>query len=303
MSGRSARSMCVPYRNPTAHGALRDVRSAAPGSALPPGGERRRQVDAVKILSGVVRANIGAMRIGGEPYEPFDRRGVRRGVATLSGTQPRSQPHSGADLSPRQAKGSLGLVSGAATQKRGAAILERFGLRLSPRAVASWPRRAPAARNPARLACDPRCSSSTSRPPPWPRPTGLNSFVRRPPRARLFYPHRLAESVSFVSATVLHVEHRDGRAGNATDHYIFEMMVGRSQAQEMQRRGAGRSTSHCPRGRGLAGEVREYWLTLREGEFRRSGATRATTRRRSWTGAALFRGYGDDDGGSGPTSP
>src|SRR5262249_48997812 len=36
---------------------------------------------------------------------------------------------------PRQPKGGLGLVSGAATQKRGAAILERFGLRLSPSAV------------------------------------------------------------------------------------------------------------------------------------------------------------------------
>src|SRR5271168_1130863 len=92
----------------------------------------------VKILSGVVKLNVGTMRMGGEPYEPrsiVDAR--RRGVATAFqelSLVPNLTVAQNLSL-PRQAKGSFGLVSGAATQKQGATILNRFGLRLSPGAI------------------------------------------------------------------------------------------------------------------------------------------------------------------------
>ena len=92
----------------------------------------------VKILSGVVKPNVGTMQIGGEPYEPraiVDAR--RRGVATAFqelSLVPNLTVAQNLAL-PRQAKGKLGLVSSAATQKQGAAILSRFGLRLSPNAI------------------------------------------------------------------------------------------------------------------------------------------------------------------------
>ena len=68
----------------------------------------------VKILSGVVKPNVGAMRIGGEPYEPrsiVDAR--RRGVATAFqelSLVPNLTVAQNLSL-PRQAKGKLGLVS------------------------------------------------------------------------------------------------------------------------------------------------------------------------------------------------
>ena len=78
----------------------------------------------VKILSGVVKPNVGTMRIGGEPYEPHAivearRRGVATAFQELS-LVPNLTVAQNLSL-PRQVKGSLGLVSGAATQKRGAA--------------------------------------------------------------------------------------------------------------------------------------------------------------------------------------
>src|SRR3984885_10130271 len=78
------------------------------------------------------------MQVGGEPYDPraiVDAR--RRGVATAFqelSLVPNLTVAQNLAL-PRQAKGRFGLVSGAATQKQGAAILNRFGLRLSPSAI------------------------------------------------------------------------------------------------------------------------------------------------------------------------
>ena len=114
----------------------------------------------VKILSGVVKPNVGTMRIGGEPYEPrsiVDAR--RRGVATAFqelSLVPNLTVAQNLSL-PRQAKGKLGLVSGAATQKqrrghsrslRPAPFAQRH--RRGPDA-----RRAPAARNHASLRLQP----------------------------------------------------------------------------------------------------------------------------------------------------
>ena len=94
----------------------------------------------VKILSGVVKPDVGTMRVGGEPHGPHSIVDARRhGVATAFqelSLVPNLTVAQNLSL-PRQPKGSLGLVSGAATQKRGAAILERFGLRLSPSASGS----------------------------------------------------------------------------------------------------------------------------------------------------------------------
>src|SRR6202042_3843883 len=78
------------------------------------------------------------MGMGGEPYEPHSIVDARRsGVATAFqelSLVPNLTVAQNLSL-PRQAKGKLGLVSGAATQKQGAAILSRFGLRLSPSAI------------------------------------------------------------------------------------------------------------------------------------------------------------------------
>jgi ABC-type sugar transport system ATPase subunit len=109
----------------------------------------------VEILSGVVKPNVGTMRIGGEPYEPHSivdarRRGVATAFQELS-LVPNLTVAQNLSL-PRQAKGKLGLVSGAATQKHGAAILNRFGLRLSPSAIVAG---LPAARNHASLRLQP----------------------------------------------------------------------------------------------------------------------------------------------------
>ena len=69
----------------------------------------------VKILSGVVKPDVGAMRMGGEPYGPHSivdarRRGVATAFQELS-LVPNLTVAQNLSL-PRQPKGSLGLVSG-----------------------------------------------------------------------------------------------------------------------------------------------------------------------------------------------
>ena len=203
----------------------------------------------VKILSGVVRPNVGAMRIGGEPYEPrsiVDAR--RRGVATAFqelSLVPNLTVAQNLSL-PRQAKGKFGLVSGAATQKRGAAILERFGLRLSPNAIVAGLTLAERQRLEITraFACDPKVLILDEPTAALAETDWLFGLVRQATAAGasvLYISHRLAEVRELCQrATVLRNGRSIGTVGleDATDHTIFEMMVGRSQAEEMQRREA-----------------------------------------------------------------
>ena len=92
----------------------------------------------VKILSGVVKPNVGTMQIGGEPYEPraiVDAR--RRGVATafqeLSLVPPPTSRAEFSLASTGERKARAGIERGDA--KAGRRILSRFGLRLSPNAI------------------------------------------------------------------------------------------------------------------------------------------------------------------------
>jgi ribose transport system ATP-binding protein len=144
----------------------------------------------VKILSGVVKPNAGTMRMGAEPYEPraiveARRRGVATAFQELS-LVPNLTVAQNLSL-PRQAKGRLGLISGAATHKQDAAILKRFGLPLSPSAIVASLTLAERQRleitrafagNPKVLILDEPTAALAE--------TGwlLVSFVRRPPPAR-----------------------------------------------------------------------------------------------------------------------
>src|SRR3984885_10805043 len=235
----------------------------------------------VKILSGVVKPNVGTMQIGGEPYEPraiVDAR--RRGVATAFqelSLVPNLTVAQNLGL-PRQAKGRFGLVSGAATQKRGAAILNRFGLRLSPNAIVASLTLAERQRLEITraFACNPKVLI-------LPEPTAalaetdwLFGLVRHATAAGasvLYISHRLAEVRELCQrAAGLRHGRSIGTVGleDATDHAIFEMMVGRSQAEEMQRRAAtGQSTRPAVlEAEGLAGgSLKDISLTLREGEI------------------------------------
>jgi ribose transport system ATP-binding protein len=235
----------------------------------------------VKILSGVVRPNAGAMQIDGKPYQPHsivDARG--RGVATAFqelSLVPNLTVAQNLSL-PRQVKGALGLVSGAATQRRGGAILERFDLRLRPNAIVAdltlaERQRLEIARA---FACDPRVLILDEPTAALAETDWLFGLVRKVTATGasiLYISHRLHEVRELCQrATVL----RNGRSigtvplEDATDHTIFEMMVGRSQAEEMQRRVAPAQSTRPAvlEGEGLTNEsLKDISLTLREGEI------------------------------------
>jgi ribose transport system ATP-binding protein len=235
----------------------------------------------VKILSGVVRPNVGAMQIAGEPYEPHSivdarRRGVATAFQELS-LVPNLTVAQNLSL-PRQVKGALGLVSGAATQKRGAAILERFGLRLSPNVIVAdltlaERQRLEIARA---LACDPKVLILDEPTAALAETDWLFGLVRKATAAGasvLYISHRLHEVRELCQrATVLRNGRSIGTVGleAATDHAIFEMMVGRSQAEEMQRRVAPAQSTRPAvlEGEGLTNDsLKAISLTLREGEI------------------------------------
>jgi ribose transport system ATP-binding protein len=235
----------------------------------------------VKILSGVVKPNAGTMQIGGEPYEPraiVDAR--RRGVATAFqelSLVPNLTVAQNLAL-PRQAKGKLGLVSSAATQKQGAAILSRFGLRLSPNAIVANLTLAERQRLEITraFACNPKVLILDEPTAALAETEWLFGLVRQATAAGasvLYISHRLAEVRELCQrATVLRNGRSIGTVGleDATDHNIFEMMVGRGQAEEMQRRAApGASTRPAVlEAEGLAGgSLKDISLTLREGEI------------------------------------
>ena len=235
----------------------------------------------VKILSGVVKPNVGTMRMGGEPYEPHSivdarRRGVATAFQELS-LVPNLTVAQNLAL-PRQAKGKLGLVSGAATQKQGAAILNRFGLRLSPSAIVAGLTLAERQRLEITraFACNPKVLVLDEPTAALAETDWLFGLVRQATAAGaavLYISHRLAEVRELCQrATVLRNGRSIGTVGleDATDHNIFEMMVGRSQAEEMQRRAApGESTRPAVlEAEGLAGgSLKDISLTLREGEI------------------------------------
>ena len=235
----------------------------------------------VKILSGVVKPNVGTMRMGGQPYEPHSivearRRGVATAFQELS-LVPNLTVAQNLFL-PRQAKGTLGLVSGAATQKQAAAILSRFRLPLSPSAVVAGLTLAERQRLEITraLACNPRVLILDEPTAALAETEWLFGLVRQATAAGaavLYISHRLAEVRELCQrATVL----RNGRSiatvslHDATDHNIFEMMVGRSQAEEMQgrARAGGAIRPAVLEAEGLAGEnLKNVCLKLSEGEI------------------------------------
>ena len=235
----------------------------------------------VKILSGVVKPNVGTTRVGGEPYEPHSivdarRRGVATAFQELS-LVPNLTVAQNLSL-PRQAKGTFGLVSAAATQKRSAAILERFGLCLSPGAVVAGLTLAERQRLEITraLACDPKVLILDEPTAALAETDWLFGLVRQATAAGaavLYISHRLAEVRELCQrATVLRNGRSIGTVGleHATDHTIFEMMVGRSQAEEMQRRAAsGQSTRPAAlEAEALTGaSLKNVSFTLREGEI------------------------------------
>ena len=235
----------------------------------------------VKILSGVVKPNVGTMRMGGEPYEPRSIVDARRGGVATAFQELSLVPNLtvAQNLSlPRQAKGKLGLVSGAATQKQGAAILNRFGLRLSPSAIVAGLTLAERQRLEITraFACNPKVLILDEPTAALAETDWLFGLVRQATAAGaavLYISHRLAEVRELCQrATVLRNGRSIGTVGleDATDHNIFEMMVGRSQAEEMQRRAAtGQSTRPAVlEAEGLAGgSLKNISLTLREGEI------------------------------------
>ena len=169
-------------------------------------------------------------------------------------------------------------MSGAATQKRGAAILERFGLRLSPNAIVASLTLAERQRLEITraFACDPKVLILDEPTAALAETDWLFGLVRQATAAGaavLYISHRLAEVRELCQrATVLRNGRSIGTVGleDATDHNIFEMMVGRSQAEEMQRRtAAGHSTRPAVlEAEGLAGgSLKDISLTLREGEI------------------------------------
>ena len=272
----------------------------------------------VKILSGVVKPNVGTMQIGGEPYEPrsiVDAR--RRGVATAFqelSLVPNLTVAQNLAL-PRQAKGSFGLVSGAATQKQGAAILNRFGLRLSPSAVVAGLTLAERQRLEITraFACNPKVLILDEPTAALAETDWLFGLVRQATAAGaavLYISHRLAEVRELCQrATVLRNGRSIGTVGleDATDHNIFEMMVGRSQAEEMQRRAATGAVdaSRCSRSRGIGGrEPQEYFAHAarrrnpRRRRARGTGTARAFPRPRRPRSARFRFGQGGRRGGS-----
>ena len=203
----------------------------------------------VKILSGVVKPNVGAMRMGGEPYEPHSIVDARRGGVATAFQELSLVPNLTVAQNlalPRQAKGSFGLVSGAATQKQGAAILSRFGLRLSPSAIVAGLTLAERQRLEITraFACSPKVLILDEPTAALAETDWLFGLVRQATAAGaavLYISHRLHEVRELCQrATVLRNGRSIGTVGleDATDHNIFEMMVGRSQAEEMQRRAA-----------------------------------------------------------------
>ena len=250
----------------------------------------------VKILSGVVKPNVGTMRIDGEPYEPrsiVDAR--RRGVATAFqelSLVPNLTVAQNLSL-PRQAKGRLGLVSGAATQKQGAAILKRFGLRLSPSAIVAGLTLAERQRLEITraFACNPKVLILDEPTAALAETDWLFGLVRQATAAGaavLYISHRLAEVRELCQrATVLRNGRSIGTVGleDATDHNIFEMMVGRGQAEEMQRRAASRTVDapRCPRGRGIGGREPQGYFA--------HAARRRNSRRRRARGTGTARAF------------
>ncbi|MDQ0467896.1 sugar ABC transporter ATP-binding protein [Labrys wisconsinensis] len=235
----------------------------------------------VKILSGVVQPNSGAMRLDGGAYRPHSILAARRaGVATAFQelSLPPNLSVAEALALPALRKGVLGLVSSRRTAEAAAAILARYRLTdvspLAPIAGLSLAQRqrieiARAMHHAGSvLVLDEPTAALTD--VDW-----LFELVREKTAAGtavLYISHRLAEVRQLCSAaTVL----RNGRSvarvelSDATDSDIFRLMVGRSELAAA-RPAAARSGRDVPvlRLRDVSGgKLRGVSLDLHRGEI------------------------------------
>jgi len=195
----------------------------------------------VKILSGVTRANRGAMQIEGHPYNPASILDAREaGVATAFQelSLPPNLMVSQALLLPNLRKGPFGLVSQSSCDQAASEILKKYRISdLSPRDEISQLTLAQRQRLEIARAMS-HATSLLILDEPTAALTDVNwlfSLVREQTAAGLsvlYISHRLAEVRELCSsATVL----RNGRSvadvdlSIASDADIFRMMVGRSE--------------------------------------------------------------------------
>ena len=233
----------------------------------------------VKILSGVVRPDSGAMQLDGGSYAPHSILEARAaGVAT--GFQELSLPANlsvaEALLMPRLSKGATGLISGSRTSRDAAAILQRHALTtIDPQTrIADLPL---AERQRLEIV---RALHHARKVLVLDEPTAalaevdwLFDRVREAARngtAILYISHRLAEVRSLCQvATVL----RNGRSvatvdlGAASDDQIFEMMVGHGKASGLKRRATPRSRQTVVEVAGLStSKLEDVSFTIGAGE-------------------------------------
>jgi ribose transport system ATP-binding protein len=239
----------------------------------------------VKILSGVVQPDTGAMTLDGRRYEPHGiLRARAMGVATAFQelSLPANLTVAASLLMPRLAKGVAGLISGRRTVREAAAILRRFSLTsIDPQAqIADLPL-------PERQRLEiVRALHHASKVLVLDEPTAalaevdwLFERVREATRsgtAVLYISHRLAEVRALCSvATVL----RNGQSvdtvdlADASDDRIFELMVGHGkQATGPTQRTASRGKPVVEvKGLGTS-KLRDVSFTIREGEILGVGA-------------------------------
>lgn len=208
----------------------------------------------VKILSGVVRPDDGAMQLDGRPYAPHSILEARAaGVATAFQelSLPANLTVAESLLMPRLSKGAMGLISASRTSREADVILQRHSLTsIDPQAqISDLPL---AERQRLEIV---RALHHARKVLVLDEPTAalaevdwLFDRVREAMRngtAILYISHRLAEVRSLCQvATVL----RNGQSVAtvdlcaASDDQIFEMMVGHGKASGLTRHAAARST-------------------------------------------------------------
>ncbi len=233
----------------------------------------------VKILSGVLRPDSGAMQLGGRPYAPQSILEARAaGVATAF--QELSLPHNltvaEGLLMPRLSKSAVGLISATRTLSDADAILRRYNLTtIDPQAqIADLPL---AERQRLEIV---RALHHAQKVLVLDEPTAalaevdwLFDRVREATRndtAILYISHRLIEVRSLCRvATVL----RNGQSvatvelGAASDEQIFEMMVGHGKASGTTRHAGARSPQAIVEVKDLAtSKLRDVSFTIGAGE-------------------------------------
>jgi len=233
----------------------------------------------VKILSGVVRPDSGAMQLDGRSYAPqsiLDARAAGVATAFQELSLPANLTVAESLLMPRLSKGATGLISATRTSRDAAQILQRHSLTtIDPQAqIADLPL---AERQRLEIV---RALHHASKVLVLDEPTAalaevdwLFDRVREATRngtAILYISHRLAEVRSLCQvATVL----RNGQSvatvdlSAASDEQIFEMMVGHGKASGLKRHAAARSMRAIVEVKDLAtSKLRDVSFTIRAGE-------------------------------------